>query len=197
MQRKRVAELGAVCGRFQVFHNDHLKYVLSAKEYCEHLIIGITSADPTVSPQEQSDRNRGKSIANPCTYFERMMIIEQSLLDVGLAHKDFHIVPFPIGKPELIRYYIPQNTVCFFTIYDEWGMEKVRRVKEIGYKTKILWTSEEKGLSSTFIREKIAKGSSWINFVPNATYEYMKKNKIDERITDMVNTKGGNSNDIK
>ena len=38
-------KLGAVCGRFQIFHLDHLRYVLAAKERCEHLIVGITSPD--------------------------------------------------------------------------------------------------------------------------------------------------------
>lgn len=33
--------IGVVCGRFQIFHNEHLQYVMAAKEKCEHLIIGI------------------------------------------------------------------------------------------------------------------------------------------------------------
>lgn len=191
MQNKKIIEMGAVCGRFQIFHNDHLKYVLSAKEHCKHLIVGITSSDPSVSPQEKNDHNRGKSIANPCTYFERMMIVEHSLYNVGLTYKDFHIVPFPIGRPELIRYYLPLDAVCFFTIYDEWGMEKVERLKNEGYCTEILWKSEKKGLSSSFIREEIAKGNDWINYVPTATYEYIKKNKIDKRIEAMIKEKLG------
>lgn len=186
MQNKEIAELGAVCGRFQVFHNDHLKYVLEAKKCCKHLIVGITSADPLMSPQEQSDPNRGRSVANPCTYYERMMIIEQSLFEIGLTYREFHIVPFPIGRPELIPYYIPQKAVCFFTIYDEWGMEKVNRLKEEGYDTEILWRSDTKGLSSSFIREQIAEGKRWADFVPNAAYKYIRQNKIDARITGMI-----------
>lgn len=37
--------LVAVCGKFQPFHNDHLKYVLSAFEFGEHVIIGVTNPD--------------------------------------------------------------------------------------------------------------------------------------------------------
>lgn len=186
MQNKEIIELGAVCGRFQVFHNDHLKYLLGAKKYCRHLIVGITSPDPSISPQEQSDQNRGTLVANPCTYYERMIIIEQTLIDEGLTHNDFHIVPFPIGKPSLIKYYIPLNAVCFFTIYDDWGIEKVKRVKEVGYNTEILWKSEKKGLSSSFIRQQIANGNNWANLVPNATYRYIIENKIDNRIANMI-----------
>ncbi|MBP3706729.1 MAG: adenylyltransferase/cytidyltransferase family protein [Clostridia bacterium] len=35
-------KIGVVCGRFQIFHNEHLQYVMAAKEKCEHLIVGIT-----------------------------------------------------------------------------------------------------------------------------------------------------------
>lgn len=189
MYNKKMIQSGAVCGRFQIFHNDHLKYVLEAKKCCKHLFIGITSSDPFVAPQEQSDLNRGKSVANPCTYYERMLIIEQSLFEVGLTYKDFHIVPFPIGRPELIKYYIPLNTVCFFTIYDEWGEEKVNRLKKEGYVTEVLWRNNKKGLSSSFIREQIAKGNRWEDLVPNSVYQYIKNNKIDLRIIDMINSR--------
>lgn len=188
MQNGKVIQSGAVCGRFQVFHNDHLKYVLEAKKCCRHLYVGVTSSDPFMAPLEKSDLNRGKSVANPCTYYERMMVIEKSLIEVGLTNEDFHIVPFPIGRPELIKYYIPQDTICFFTIYDEWGEEKVNRLKEEGYATEVLWRSDEKGLSSSFIREQIAKGKHWKDFVPNAAYQYIRENKIDLRIIDMINS---------
>lgn len=59
MQNNKI-ELGAVCGRFQLLHKDHIKYILAAKKYCNHILIGITSPDPSVSIEEQSDVNRGK-----------------------------------------------------------------------------------------------------------------------------------------
>ena len=178
---KRV-KIGVVCGRFHVFHNDHLKYVLAAKDYSEHLLVGITSSDPSVSLQEKSDQNRGTRGANPCTYYERMEIIKQVLLDVGLSCKEFDIIPFPIGKPELVKFYIPSYATCFFTIYDKWGEDKVRRMQKEGYNTEILWKSDIKGLSSTLIREKILNGEDWEKYVPSAVYTYMKQNQIDERI---------------
>jgi cytidyltransferase-like protein len=176
-------ELGAVCGRFQIFHNDHLKYILSAKERCKHLIVGITSPDPSVSPVEKIDTHRSDVDANPSTYFERMMIIEQALYDNGLTREDFHIVPFPIGKPELIPYYVPKEATCFFTVYDDWGEEKVRRIGSLGYDTEVLWKSEIKGLTSTFIRKCIKEGRDWKKYVPKSTYYYVKKFEIDQRIS--------------
>lgn len=184
---ENLVKLGAVCGRFQVFHNDHLKYVLSAKEKCEHLIVGITSPDASLAPIEKVDENRGKNEANPCTYFERMMIIEKSLLQAGLQYDEFHIVPFPIGKAELVKCYVPLEATCFFTIYDLWGEEKVARMSKEGYNVEVLWKSENKGLSSSFIRKQIAEDKEWKQYVPEATYDYMKKYKIDLRIKNMIN----------
>jgi nicotinamide-nucleotide adenylyltransferase len=40
-------ELGVIHGRFQVLHNDHLRYILAGKELCRHLVVGITNPDPT------------------------------------------------------------------------------------------------------------------------------------------------------
>ena len=110
------------------------------------------------------------------------MIIEEVMYENGFTREDFHIVPFPIGKPELIQYYVPKEATCFFTIYDDWGNEKVRRIGSFGYDTKVLWKSKEKGLTSTFIRKCIVEGNDWSKYVPKATYELIRKFKIDERI---------------
>ncbi len=179
-------ELGAVCGRFQVFHKDHLKYVLGAKRCCKHLLVGITSPDPSVSPKENSDENRGLKASNPCTYYERMIIIEQSLIESGIPAEEFHIVPFPIGKPELVKFYVPLYATCFFTIYDQWGQDKMERMQQAGYHAEVLWKSNQKGLSSTFIRKQIAEGKEWKEYVPSAAYDYMKQHQIDKRILKLM-----------
>ena len=186
MRNEELIELGAVCGRFQIFHNDHLKYVLAAKKRCKHLMIGITSADPSVSPAEKTDKNRNKRSANPCTYYERMIIIEKALHDLGWTNEEFHIIPFPIGKPMLLKYYLPQDAVCFFTIYDEWGMEKLERLRNEGYGIEVLWKKNKKSLSSTYIRSLMAEGHDWKSFVPKATYQYITEHHIDERIIGMM-----------
>ncbi len=49
----------AACGKFQPFHNDHLKYVLAAFEYGDHVVVGITNPDPWYVRTEDADRTRG------------------------------------------------------------------------------------------------------------------------------------------
>ena len=135
---------------------------------------------------ESSDKNRGMRAANPCTYFERMMIIEQALVESGVSHDEFHIVPFPIGRPELVQYYVPRNATCYFTIYDQWGEDKMERMRKEGYHTEVLWKSDKKGLSSTFIRNRIVEGKEWKEFVPSAVYDYIRMHQIDKRIFELM-----------
>lgn len=175
-------ETGAVCGRFQIFHNDHLQYILAAKARCKRLIVGITSPDKSVNPVEAADPNRGLDEANPCTYYERMKMVEAALLEAGLSRAEFDIVPFPIGKPELMRFYIPEGTHLFVTILDEWGRCKTDRLKDYGYEVEVLWERTDKVISSSMIRRQITENGEWRRFVPGATYRFVLDHGIDERI---------------
>ena len=95
---------GIIHGRFQILHNDHLKFLLAGKELCEHLIIGITNPDPTLTRDHNSNPHRSTPLNNPLTYYERMVMIRETLLENGLTYSEFSIVPFPINIPELIKY---------------------------------------------------------------------------------------------
>lgn len=178
---------GLVCGRFQVFHKDHLKYILAAKKYCDYLLVGITSPDPSLSPAESADVNRGKRTSNPCTYYERMQMIKAALRGEGLSDEEFDVVPFPIGRPELIPCYVPDDITCYITIYDAWGENKKIRLEKLGYDVQVLWhvSPEEKGISASEIRTAIASGKSWKHLVPPEVYEYMVQCGIDIRICNL------------
>lgn len=174
--------IGAVCGRFQIFHHDHLHYALAAKERCDHLIVGITSPDASLSPAEAVDPHRGTTAANPCTYYERMKMVEAALLEAGLKREEFDIVPFPIGRPELLRFYIPDGITIYTTILDAWGHTKTDRLKDFGYRVEVLWERTDKVISSTMIRRRIISGEDWSEFVPNATHRFILDHGIDHRI---------------
>lgn len=175
-------KVGVACGRFQIFHLEHLEYVLAAKAQCEHLIVGITSPDPSSAPTEKADENRGKKEANPCTFYERMKMVEAVLLEAGIPRQEFDIVPFPIGKPQYIPFYIPEDACIFVTILDQWGHCREDRLREYGQKVSVLWEKTEKGISSSMIRKCILSNTPWKQFVPNATYEFITKHGIDQRI---------------
>ena len=179
-------KLGFIHGRFQLFHNEHLKYALGAKEMCEKLIVGITSPENTLLIHEDIDPHRSTLSANPFTYYERYNMIKLALLEAGISREDFELVPFPIERLDILSNYIPLWAASFLTIYDEWGYEKLKRLKSVGYKTIVLHDDKEKILSSTDIRQMIAENREWKQMVPEAVYRYIIDNNLTSKIKRML-----------
>lgn len=182
-------ELGFIHGRFQLFHNDHLKYALLAKEQCEKLIVGITSPENASLIREEVDPHRSEAASNPFTYYERYNMVKLALLEAGIKREDFEIVPYPIERPEVLYNYVPLNATSFFTIYDKWGYEKLNRLKSLGYGTVVLFDDREKAMCSTEIRQKIVDGDEWKQMVPNAVYKYIVENDLTAKVKQILQNK--------
>lgn len=178
-------KIGVIHGRFQLLHNDHMKYLLAGKERCEHLIIGICNPEIDLTKYTKANPHRSKKSSNPLTYFERMECIKYSLIEAGVPEDEFDIVPFPINFPEKIFNYAPENVKYYMTIYDEWGEEKYKSLKEdLKLNVEVLWrvSLEDKGISASDIRKKIQEGKEWKQYVPNFVYKYITENQLDKRI---------------
>ena len=171
--RKKLPRIGVIHGRFQPVHLGHLEYLLAAKEKCHFLWIGISSPDPTSTRKEEADPIRSLSSSNPFTYYERLQMIRDSLLQEGVNRKEFEIVPFPINYPERIRYYTPAKACYFVTIYDDWGHTKLEvlrslKVQEID----LMWTRplSERFTTGKEVRQLIYSEGDWEHLVtPAAT----------------------------
>lgn len=181
-----MVDLGFIHGRFQLFHNDHLQYALLAKEQCKKLIVGITSPENASLIREEVDPHRSIASANPFTYYERFNMVKLALLGAGMKREDFEIVPFPIERPEILCNYVPLNATSFFTIYDEWGYEKLKRLSSLGYGTVVLFDNREKQMCSTDIRQKIVDGEEWKQLVPEAVYRYIIENGLTEKVKQVL-----------
>jgi nicotinamide mononucleotide adenylyltransferase len=181
-------ETGVIHGRFQVLHNDHMKYLLSGKNRCHHLIVGITNPDPTLTSRDETDPHRSSPLSNPLTYFERYIMVRTALQGAGVETDEFSIVPFPINFPELYRYYVPLDVVFFLSIYDDWGRRKLARFQNMGLKTEILSErgTEEKGISANTIRRNMIEGKDWKHLVPPRTANLMEEWRIIDRLRHMV-----------
>ncbi len=179
-----MAENGVIHGRFQILHNDHMKYLLAGKARCKHLVVGITNPDPTLTRDDPANPQRSDPAANPLTYFERYVTIREAMLEAGVDYKDFSIVPLPINIPELWHYYVPLDAVFFLTIYDEWGKRKHQLLQSLGLKTDVMWerVPEEKGLTAAEIRQHMIEGEPWEHLVPLSTAVLMKRWRIPERL---------------
>ena len=175
---------GVIHGRFQILHNDHLAYLLAGKTECEHLVVGITNPDPSLTARDDSNLERSDPRANPLTFYERLLLVKCALVDAGLGESDFSITPLPINFPEYYSLYVPMQATFFLTIYDEWGRRKLEHFLSLGLKTRVLWerTPEAKGLSGQDIRQAMAADQPWEHFVPESTVVLLKAWGLPERL---------------
>ncbi len=181
------AETGVIHGRFQVLHNDHLAYLLAGMALCRHLVVGITNPDPILTREESADPKRSSPAANPLTYFERYVMVRAVLEEAGIEASRFSVVPFPINRPELYRYYVPLDALFFLSIYDDWGRRKLEYLTSLGLATHVLRDvpARQKGLSATDIRRRMAMNEPWEEMVPPAVVDLMKKWDIPGRLRAM------------
>jgi len=177
-------ETGVIHGRFQVLHNDHLRYLLAGKSRCRHLVVGITNPDPSLTASDEADPERHEPHANPLTYFERYVMIREVLSEAGLSEQGFSIVPFPVNRPDLYGFYVPLDATFFLTIYDDWGRRKREMFESVGLEIEVLWEKppEEKGLLAGDIRERMARGEAWETMVPPAVAERMHAWDVPARL---------------
>ncbi len=177
-------ETGVIHGRFQVLHNDHIKYLMAGKRLCRQLVVGITNPDPAMTKDESADPDRSGALANPLNYYERYILVRTALEEAGLKPGQFSVVPLPINLPERYKYYVPMDAVFFLTIYDEWGRQKQSYFELMGLKTHVLWevSPEKKGISANEVRNQMIDNRPWEHMVPPSVAKLMKKWDIPDRL---------------
>lgn len=195
-------KIGTIHGRFQVFHNGHLEYALQAKSKCDFLIVGITNPDITLTKEDETHVARSRSENNPFTYYERMLMIREALLGVGLAREVFEIVPFPINYPELLSNYIPLDAVNYTRVYEDWNRKKIKLLKEQGLVVEVMHedTPENKthtaqlpigGIGEeqllpveegTKVRKRMLEDRNWRDYVPPGTAKIVDELGLIDRL---------------
>ena len=161
-------------GRFQPFHNGHLEYALLALERCETLIVGITNPDPAQTAEEETSSHRHREEANPYTFFDRQLMIRQSLIDAGVEADRLLFIPFPVNLPDRWRYYVPDEAVHFLRVFSEWEQAKVDRLREHGYRVETLQPGATKAVEASDVRRRMSAGEDWQQLVPAAVVCYLQ-----------------------
>ena len=170
----------AVMGRFQPFHNEHLKYLLAAKERCHHLWVGITRFLPSTS--NQGGGHRGLQAENPLTYFERVVLIRQALQAAGLSRKEFCCIPFPIDEPTLLPHCLSPEIPCLTTLCEPWNEQKMRLLEDYGYQVDVLYHNEERRVTGQQIRDAIRDGDRWEHLVPKPVARLLNEWSLGKRL---------------
>jgi nicotinamide-nucleotide adenylyltransferase len=111
-------------------------------------------------------------------------MVRAVLEEAGIEPSRFSVVPFPVNIPELYRYYVPLDALFFLSIYDEWGKRKLEYFTSLGLKTHVLRdvSKDQKGLSATDIRRRMAQNEPWEELVPPSVALLMKKWDIPARL---------------
>ena len=154
-------------GRFQPFHNGHLAYLLGASIRCERLLVGITNPDRMRIRFEEDDPKRHLPDANPFTYTERLLMIDESVREAAPA-VPVHVIPFPVSEPELWPDYVPAGTVHFLRLFSSWGARKLERLRASGFDAVVLDEGAAKDVSGEEVRELMRHGGRWEAHVPPA-----------------------------
>jgi nicotinamide-nucleotide adenylyltransferase len=151
-------------GRFQPFHNGHLKVIEQILEENDRVIIAIGSAEKNFLPQ------------NPFTAGERFQLIEEALKEAKIPAKKYCIIPIRnVNNYALwvnhINIYIPP----YQKIYT--GSKLIKACYEGKYSrphetnktgAEIIQLKRLLNISATKVRESIVKDQKWKKMVPKA-----------------------------
>lgn len=194
---------GVVQGRFQMIHQGHMEYFLAAKERCEFLYIGICDEDPdrayfhaSYDPSKDAGSEPHRSLVYPLyifTFLERMLMVKRALERAGVPPESFIVGPFPVQKPHLLKYYLPQDAVVYVTIYDDWGEKKLGIFENLGYRTSVLWrrTMDERFTTATEVRRRMAAGEPWAHLVPEGVAEVIEEMGLSAKLAKLPMPKDG------
>ena len=159
---------GLLIGRFQPFHLGHLSAVKFALTQVENLYIGIGSS------------NRYNEKRNPFSAEERKEMIESSVDGSDLKKCKIYFVP-DVNDHGKWTYHvdsiIPKYDVVFSNDDFTHELYKKRGIKVISVPLK-----QREILSGTDIRQKIATGQIWKDFVPEGTAKVLAKINAKDRL---------------
>ena len=148
-------------GRFQPFHNGHLKIIQQASKGYNEVIIGIGSS--------QYDN----TLENPFTSDERKLMIETSLENEGIRNYSIALFPDIHNYPKWVSHVV-SITSDFDIVLSNSSLTK-RLFSEKGYVVKKTPIFDRSRYSGKEIRERIVKNKPWKNLVPKSVYKIIKE----------------------
>lgn len=163
---------GLFIGRFQPFHLGHLDAIRFGLSKVENLWIGIGSS------------NKSNEKRNPFTADERKDMILSSLESSILKRIQVYYIP-DIDDHEKWTHHIdsivPKYDIVFSNDDFTTSLYQKRGVKVIAVPLK-----DREKFSGTTIRERIAKGESWAEFVPRGANKVLLKIDAKKRLSKIL-----------
>ncbi len=158
-------------GRFQPFHNGHLKAIKYLSDKYDELIIGIGSSQYS------------NTIDNPFSSDERMLMIKESLKQENLTNYKIILIPDINNPPKWVDHVL-SITSDFDVVVSNNDFTK-KLFLEKGFKIKQTPLFNKKEYSGRVIRKRISENEIWDNLVPTHCVKIIKKIKGDKRIKEL------------
>ena len=163
---------GLFIGRFQPFHLGHVEAIKFALSQVKNLWIGIGSSD-------KSNEKR-----NPFTDNERKEMILSSLESTILKRVQVYYIP-DTGDHEKWTHHVdsivPKYDIVFSN--DDFTLSLYQKR---GIKTMKVPLKEREKFSGTNIREMIAMGKNWKEFVPEGAKNVLLKIDAERRLSKIL-----------
>lgn len=182
MSKQITFKNAVVHGRFQPFHYGHLKYIISALNYTQNLIIGVDSQ--VINKLIIKNNYRYLPMSNPFTFIERYLMIKRSLLDYGLTNNSFRIFHMPLDNIKKLLSFFPENIPFLMPVYDDSSQEKITLLKKANINVVILWkgTNTDRPISGSLIRQKIFRNEDIDDLVTPSALNIINNIKLTQRI---------------
>jgi nicotinamide-nucleotide adenylyltransferase len=166
-----VSKTALLIGRFQPFHNGHMEMIRKVMAECDHVVIGIGSAQYSHTEKD------------PFTAGERYFMIAEALRSEG--YSGFYIVPIE----DLNRYsvWVSQvESMCppFQVVYSNNPYTR-RLFLEAGYEVRNSPLYNRAEYSGTEVRNRIREGKEWEHLVPDAVAKVIREVDGVNRITEI------------
>lgn len=158
-------------GRFQPFHKGHLKVIKKILEDFDEVIIGIGSS-------QYSD-----TFDNPFSGEERKKMIEESLNKEGIKNYEIFMIPDVHNPPNWVDHVLSIVPDFDSVVSNNEFTQKLFKKK--GFNTKKTELFDKTIYSGKKIRNLIADGKKWEEFVPKSVSSMIYEINGVKRIKDL------------
>lgn len=151
---------GILIGRFQPFHEGHMRVVEDIIDEVDELVLGIGSADASHEPR------------NPFTAGERIMMIQNTLASVETTT---YVVPLDdMDRNSVWVSHVESMSPWFDVAYSNNPLV-IRLFREDGIDVHQTEMFDRENLKGSEIRELMARDGDWEQFVPDAVVEVVEE----------------------
>ena len=154
--------IGLFLGRFQPFHNGHLKVIREISAEVDKLVIAIGSAQES------------HTLDDPFTAGERHLMLSETLDEIGI--QNYFLIPIvDINRYSVWVAHVRSLVPPFDVIYTNNELTS-RLFRESGFEVKATKLYDRHKYSGKTVRDLMISGGDWRSLVPKGT----------ERVIDML-----------